>query len=371
MSIIVSGQTFNYREALKDMGGKWNNVDKNWLFPDTLSNEKINYIKRMTGVQMSNDRPKESAEEFIARIENRPSVRNGSTNFFGDDMTYFNYFADKNPISFFGFSSLGKMIDYIEAIPQSVRLQYRDGRNEAWTNTKDFSGVNDMDEAIDLARNGWSKGISQAKEILDYIEGSNALHKKHKASVAGGRVNVGRMLSGNPLHMMKREKQPGRKIITVFVETAILSKIKPETTILKAACTAAIVDVVEQNNFSCELVSLGLSRSKDGKALRQVTCKLKNSGEKLNLNDLIFALGHSAYHRKFNFALAATDDTERAHWHYMGVSRGEETFENPNEFYIPRLTIDIQNKITGSNLKERALSMIPLILPSGLPIEVR
>lgn len=377
MTIIVSGQTFNYREALKNLGGEWDASAKNWRFPDTLSVRDKGYIQQMVGVTISDPRPRETAEEFIDRIiEDRPAIatRDGKTNQRGDDMTYLNYFAEKNPISFFGFSNLDKMTDYIEAISPAIATDST--RNDGWTGSSSFTGTGSMKEALSIARNGWSEGVEKAKEIAETIDSDYALQRKRVYNITGNRANIGRMLMGDPKHMASREPLPGKRIITLFVETAINAGIKQEAAIIRAATIAAMIDIIEISGFSCELIATNIAISGVVRPtpIEQLAVKLKNAGEKLNINDAIFALGHPSFERRFNFAVVGSDDRLRMIHQTMGRSSSAFTDDYPpgkNEFYIPQFSAAIQERISGDTLREKALSLLPLIIPKGLPIEVK
>ena len=379
--IIVSGQTFNYRDTLKNLGGKWDANSRVWNFPDTLSVRDINYIKQMIGVSVSGVQP-ETPEQTYARIEHKLSGSGAAepirTDVFGDDDEYFNYFEQQDPYAFFGFSNLEQCIKYIEEIPSDVKRDHR--RYDAWKTDAEhigFSKTRNMEHAIDLARNGWQEGINKAAEVMEIIGGDNALQRKRKYDVVGGRVNVGRLLTGNPLNMQRREKQPGKKSITLFVETSMLSMLDAETAILRAACVAAMVDLLDTLGYSSSIVAIGYTQDANNynRGLYQTTIKLKNAGEPLNMNDTIFALGHPSMNRRFRFAMCASSDRCRSNWDSMGASVKPAFTHNhptrPNEFYIPRASIEIQSQICGETLRERALSLLPHIIPEGLPIEVK
>jgi len=383
VTITVSGQTYNYREALKGMGGKFDGSTKTWSFPDSLSPRDINYIKQMVGVYVSKSTQPETPEQTFDRINERLGGaaivrRENFTDFFGDDDEYFNYFAQSDPAAFFGFSNLEQCIKYIEQIPSEVHRDRR--RYDGWkTDAKhiEFSKTRDMNHAIDLARNGWQDGNNKAAEVMEIIGGSNALQRKREYDVVGGRVNVGRLLTGNPLNMQRRTKQPGKKAITLFVETGMQAMISAETAILRAACIAAIVDLLDTLGYSASIVAIGYTQKldNDNRSLYQTTIKIKNAGEPLNMNDTIFALGHPSMNRRFRFALCASSERCKDNWYSMGASVKPAFTEDhptrPGEFYIPRVSTAIQSQIHGETLRERALSLLPHIIPEGLPIEVK
>lgn len=370
MTITVSGQTYNYREALKGMGGKFDGSTKTWSFPDSLSPRDLNYIKQMVGVYVSKSAQPETPEQTFDRLASRTVERSGPIKIYGDDQTYLNYFAEKNPITFFGFSNLNAFVTYVEnARPNPNHAAWAPEQNS-------FHGSYNMAQAIRYARDGWKEGIEKAKEILEYLNTDHAQMRKRSYGVAGGRVNVGRMISGNPLNMVYRPKQPGTKRITIFVETAINSVIAAKNAAIRAACIAAIVDILEIQGYSLTIVATNIAVASMFRRtpIQQLAVTIKEAGEKLNLNDLIFALGHPSFERRFNFACVSSSPDLRE-WH-ESCGAASSAFNDlypctKGEYYIPQFTKGIQSQIRGETLRERALSLLPHIIPEGLPIEVK
>lgn len=312
-------------------------------------------------------------EEILKNDEDAPLRDRGSTtNMHGDDPSWFNYFADQNPISFFGFSSLSKLVQFTEQLPISYRND-RNSRGDAWErNSGVWAGTPDMDAAVKMARDGWPKGVDMAQEIVEHLTGDNAMQNRRKHGVAGGSVNVGRMLSGNPMHMRSRPKQPGKKIITFFVEGIMSAAIRADDAIIRAAVVAAMVDVLEMNGFSCEIVSICNARHGNRSAY-QVATAVKAAGEPLNINDVIFALGHPSYLRRLVFATAAADEDLRDVWSSMGMPTHSFTSWHPvksNELYVQMLQYEHRNRITGKDLTTKAIQMWDLIVKGKMPIEI-
>lgn len=366
MTYIVTGQTFNYRLHLQGMGGKYRQHDKSWEFSDALKPSDLAFIRRMVGVMIVN--LNEQTGQMYGRGL-RPSY--GKTITHGDDLSFLNYFADKNPLSHFGFSSLSAMMRYIEKVPalSGSRAAGWDLQPAAWY------GTTSMQEAFKLARNGWKDGVEQAKDILELLHSDNAMQKKTSYGVAGGRVNVGKMLSGNPLHMKRKTPQPAKRVITLFVNVAMIAAITPETAILKAACIAAMVDLLEMKQFSCDIIAVMVTDDSSTDALAsQTTVRLKSAGEALNIEDLVFALGHPSMQRRFHFALKGSCENLRSIWRGMGktgVAFNRTHKPGKNEFYIPRMSTDMQSMLRGGSLLDRAYSMLELIKPVGLPLELK
>jgi hypothetical protein len=376
----VSGNTFAHRDFLKSIGGRWDGAIKQWYF-DYISLTNRNKIKALTGVflhepapivtfdpgeETPSPRPNTALENAVAALlaekptpERRRAGRTPSA-MYGDDAMYHNHFADKNPAAFFGFSSLAAMTDYLEALPPGRR------RSSGWkSDDGSWSGTSSMREALRMARDGWSEGVEMAEEALERLSLDKPLVKRRKPALAGGSVNVGRMLAGDPAHMVRRPKQPGRKVVTFFVECGFPGIITAETAVTRAVLIASMIDLMETVGYSCAVVAVDASLYRALPYYR-LTVRLKESGERLNINDLIFALGHPAFSRRMSFAtLASVPETEQI-WESQGSPTDAFDEQHPcgkTEFYVPVLR---RNCYGGD-----PVDLMPQVIPDKLPVEIK
>lgn len=369
--IIVSGKTFEHRETIKALGGKWNGTDKTWQFADGAD---VSNLRGLPGVRIDGAAAQTPSREAPAKRPAGPaSVATkvtDATAFYGNTDLRFNTLADQNPMSFAGFKSLNDMCDFVENI--------RECDGVAWDMTKarrDHTGTWGMSETLIIARTGWTDGVKKAMEALEVIETDHASARQRKAVIAGGRVNVGRMLTGDPLHMIRRARQPAKKVITLFVELGGVMSIEAENFIIRAAAVAAMCDILEVNEYSCEIVGVHSTRKMgDGDGpLFQTTIELKAAGEALNLNDLVFALGHPSMLRRFIFGINTMNPITRKYLSNMGKPTAAFTDEHPTatgEFCISKIAPNVQDQITGKTFKDRVRSMFPLIVPAGFPVSL-
>lgn len=362
--IIVSGKTFELRDRLKEMGGRWGKHDKTWQFT-SLSTAHRAELQTTVGLfitDQNND------------LETWLNKRHGETTVHGNDKTWVNYFCGKNPTSFFGYSSLAEVVKTIQRMPQSIINDDTDDRNGAWQDgMSTWFGSADMNSALKFARDGWPEGVELADHILKKLTGRNAIERRRRYNVAGGSVNVGRLLAGDPLHMVDRPKQPGKKVITFFAESSMSSSIETENAIIRAAIVGAMVDILEMNGFSCEVISVMLADHYSRPAY-QITTALKEAGEPLNLNDLIFALGHPAFCRRMCLGIMAIDPDLRDVWPSGGMpvdAFNEHNPTLPNEIYIKRIEHKMQNSIDeDAPLMTKVLQIWDLIIDANLPITI-
>lgn len=361
------------------MGGFWDSKRKRWEFPfmsQTEFDELRGTVELLVlgepiaaptlAVPLTDDEITELVEiidDDLAGLLDQvfaviPKRASGKSKIYGDDETYHNYFAPQNPVSFFGFSTLDRLIDYVEGLLPGDFSAWATGQRNV-----QFTGTASMSEAIALARDGWQEGADAAAEVMAHLTLDKPVVRRPKPSLAGGSVNVGRMLAGDPLHMMRRQKQPGRKVVTFFVEVSALANVHPTALTIRAAIIAAIVDLMESVGYACNIVTTCVSNHSNT-AYFQCAVNIKRSDQRLNVPDIIFALGHPSYLRRFMFAMANDRPELRRMWHDQGVATNAFDKDHrckPNEFYVPVLKRTRENDLA---------TILPLVIPRDLPIKI-
>lgn len=373
-AITITGKTFNHRETLKSYGAKYNGISREWTL--RRANEgTIAAIKALPGVivrehgaptappmpnTVTSLNPASGVYETTVIEPSAPVVKVGQTVMIGNCSRWLNHFKNRDPIVHFGFDSLGDLVEYVKATEAHNRSM------DAWSTSGDaryFTGTKSMPEAMELATNGWTEGADEITKIIEQINIDRPKARKRTHGVTGGHVNVGRLLTGHPLHMVRRPKQPHNKVVTLFLESGARADIEAQSMLLRAACAGAIVDRMEANGYSCEIVVCSNTEQEYNKTPWTFTCTVKRASERLNINALAFALGHPSFHRRFRFACVESRSELRA-WH-NSQGRSTEAFDRshptrPNaEFYIPR----IQENYNTIGKTMRA------VLPAGLPIK--
>lgn len=354
--IIASGRTFDYRRTLMLMGGRFDERARVWEF-DRVTADQIAKLRGLVGVVITERekpappppmKPVTITDHRLAEILERvtiardgPSASTLKPKVYGDDDTYLNYFAPQNPRAFFGFSSLGEFADYINRLPAH--------------------------HATDPSRSGWSRDRSDwrgTKTMGDALDMARPRQPRRKHSLAGGAVSVGRMLAGDPMHMIRRAPQPGRRVITLFVEVGLSEEIDAATAIERAATIAATIDIMENQGYSCSLVVTDTSMHAD-KVYYQLAVKIKEAGERLNINDAVFALGHPSFLRRMSFAACSSADECKSIWYGQGSPRNAFNDKHPcgkNEYYFPVFRPETQRRLRSGE------QMLDLIKPKGLEL---
>lgn len=392
--ITISGRgTFTNRDLIKSFGANWNGVDRVWTLPDFVAPDVLNQLRALPGivikmpdgkimmadreprpVVIDDDDEKDDLMGFIIKrmlgdIAEREGVDLGNQQFadirdtaaiHGNDETWLGQFA-KRPTAFFGFASFADMLDFVEATPDDKRRACPDGWRKR---AGDWAGSKDMQHCLDLARNGWRDGVTKAKLAAEVIEGDHAQARQRTHGIAGGRVNVGRMLSGSPVHMVHRPRRDGVKVITLLVDVWMASGISAEDAIIRAACVAAMCDVLENGGYSCEIVAVGSAFS--GGSRMQIATNIKQAGDALNLEDVTFALGHPSMLRRLCFAVAANEPRLSRFWGSMGYQEAAFVDTDPGAFYINKLS----GGLGGGTFERKVRRAFELIVPEDFPINL-
>lgn len=279
----------------------------------------------------------------------------------GDDPFYSDTFAFREPKIFFGFSSLHELTRYIQ------QLEKRDPQpSEGFKSGSEWCGTSTIEQAYTLALTGWPRGMQRAQEIAHMFEVEHATSRARHYSVAGASVSVGRMLAGNPDHMSTRKRRDGRRVITLYSELAVSAGVSAVVMAKRAVVVACICDVLESMGYACEIVAVSSITSDDvnGKRFEYIAAtNLKQAGQALNLNDVVFGLGHPSMFRRFMFALCSSEEHLRSIWADQGYPARAFPRET-DEFYLSAPTITEAEIIEKSTSDVATLTN--LIIPKNL-----
>lgn len=360
--IYVTGNTFPHRYLLGQAGGYFNREHKRWEFR-YLSLDDVNALRSLVGVMVI-----DTLDRNPIFVEPDPSPPPSTeTLFAGDDPSLLGVIADDVPRYAWGFSSLAVMCDYIDKLKRPRnRKPYSDlGWSEA-AERHYKTKTNTLDEAVQLARYGWTDGLG----LMEKFDIPYAINKRSIPSLAGGRVNVGRLLSGNPVHMTKRKKLPKHRTVRLYVDFGGWIKQSFFAGISRALIVAGIIDVMERLDYRCEVIAVYAAADHDHSMLHQFTVYIKAANERLNMLDLTFACGHPAFAGRLKNAflgtVPASIDYDWRGYHYELFPEREGL--NSNEYYFPPLTPQLCRVIDAC---DDPMQMLPYIAPDDLPIDLR
>lgn len=336
--IYIIGNTFPHRDLLKQAGARWEPSRKFWYAPQMNAYFADQFLA--FGLQL---------DGYAPYVPPPPPPKI----IVGNDQTWIDYFDDVKV--FIGFNNFDGFLDYIDDLKQPTGYGTTD---HYWT---DPILNRRLHSALQLAREGWTEGLGLIPKLsVDEPKG-----KKRFNSRVGGSVNIGRMLAGNPMHMKRRRKAEKDQFIKLFVDVTNAEAIADEMETLRAFMVAAMVDLLENEGYRCEIYAVCVSRGSSGARDSGLCVKIKEYGERLNLLNISFALGHPRFCALRNIVCFTEPLYYTKHFRGLVDDLSDVSFAD-NEFYIPPLRVSTLDKITND-----PLSMIPLIEPEGLPVKIR
>jgi len=181
-------------------------------------------------------------------------------------------------------------------------------QHSAWDEGSDWNGTRTMREAIELATNGWIEGAHKAHELR---EGINAKAPKarmlRRHGMAGATPNVARMLAGNPEHMRILELRAASRtpVLSLVIDIANSSMIDGEEMLAHSAAAAALVDMLEDRGYRCELFAGWRAQEAGNRIVTEIMVRVKMAERSANLGVVAYALGHPAMLRRHGFAVVS------------------------------------------------------------------
>lgn len=109
-----------------------------------------------------------------------------------------------------------EFVDYVEVTPRSSHSD-SNGYNSSEENSEEFSETKNIEEAYDLARNGWKAGIDEMLADKEIVIGGGV---EIINSIAGGYVDVGKYASGDIDCMVEfiDKTERDREFLDVYVQ---------------------------------------------------------------------------------------------------------------------------------------------------------
>lgn len=177
--------------------------------------------------------------------------------------------------------------------------------NTPWTEKGSFYGVS-MDDALNLANNGWKEGAEQVHRMRNRVlAASPILVKPKKFGLVGAVPIVARAVAGNPLNMLElgSTKSRRRPVITLISDMGVNCNVEANSITNRAAVVAAIIDHIEAAGYACEVISTANTTGwEGGKFYSGVGMTVKESVHPVDTKRLAFSLGHASMFRRLIFA---------------------------------------------------------------------
>lgn len=202
---------------------------------------------------------------------------------------------------------MGEMVERAErlGLPNGSSRRADYGRSS-------WSGTETWEQAIDLATNGWmgireqvdnlsTSLIAQIRETLnvgiDYVHGP-----------FGSALDIGLYAQGIPTCIVRPvfvEQPNHRKVVRILISTGATSDIDTEAIIRRGIAVTALVELLQAANRAVEIYAEAtcVPGGRSEKDLFTALVQLKEASEPLDINRVMFAMGHPAWHRRITFAI--------------------------------------------------------------------
>jgi hypothetical protein len=257
------------------------------------------------------------------------------------------------PVARMHFDSLTELAAFI---PTAAPARLPEGERNHWTAQDEtfYGKTKNMKAALALAAEGWKEGAERARPLLDRVKVARPAKKQlTRYDVAGAVAVVPRYLAGNPLAMKTRQTSPTTQspVITLVSATSAPWYVKPEDFEFAAVAAAAIIDRLEDAGFRVEVIA-GRRESNDATGAgtntgenntrgdrSEIYFRLKAAQDALDLDRLVFGLGHPAVHRRLLFAAAAMHPSYKKSIGYcQGYAVSLDNLERPaGTFILPSM----------------------------------
>lgn len=204
------------------------------------------------------------------------------------------------------FESLSDYVDFVSQKNPYVEKGGHDWRSSRRQGTDGgFEGTATFNDAIDLARHGWAKGILLAKEFSAKITASlghvEELDEWRRSVQGGGVIDVQAFNLGLPDVFNCLVSDEKEKFIKILYNARLSGDTSMSACVRRGAVVAAVVDALESNGYRCEIVS-GFANSGTHGYTLETYVNLKAYNEPLDLDRVAFCFANAAFHRRLNWS---------------------------------------------------------------------
>lgn len=207
------------------------------------------------------------------------------------------------------FGSLGEILRYAgnNSAPRSSN-----------GNDSDFTLTKTLKDAIALGLDGWSEVRPEVEKQLAELESQIAEHVepafKAQHAVVGGAVDIARFIQGEPECMIDYVTEPlarmGR-VVKVLVNMVFSSYVKTADVVQRGVVAVGLIDTLHKLGVGVE-VWIEMPTASGGVDSGDVNSQLvllHDSGELLDVDNLMFGMCHPSMLRRVGFSV-----TEQSKW---------------------------------------------------------
>jgi len=223
-------------------------------------------------------------------------------------------------------------------------LSTMDGKTPAYRDNglRDWHGTDNLQEAVNLAREGWTHGRKTVEDILGRLESSlqqvaQDMVMETTHDVVGAYPDMGRFMEGEPecmVQFLPETDTTSGQVTRLLIDNGACAKYSADWMTRRAGAVTALVQALTMVGKSVEVwvaspVEIG------GKIHDTVVC-VHQAGQPLSVDAIAFCLGHPAMLRRMMFECRA--DRTMGHASGMGGTYGKHLPETL-EYVQPHIVI--------------------------------
>jgi hypothetical protein len=200
------------------------------------------------------------------------------------------------------FNSLAEAARFAEANPNK--------QSSAKQTDTEWSGTATLDEAVNLAVDGWHAVRPEVQRLFDSLESQIATAMDEQFTVrydySGDMVDMGRYVAGDPECMVDYVTEPQErmgKVVRLMVAGIASAYVKPEQIRARGVAVCALIDVLHKLGVGIELWTEQCYHHPAGEQdAYSMLVKLHDSADMMDIDDIMFAIAHPSMLRRIGFA---------------------------------------------------------------------
>lgn len=192
----------------------------------------------------------------------------------------------------------------------------------------EYNATKTFDEAIDLARHGWHDARERVDGHLEPLREAlgtlldTTTERAH--DIIGYEPDIDRYLAGEMECMYEDffvEAPKEGKVFRLLVDVSMTWDNPPEEILKRGAVLCALVEAYTllglQLEIWCEGTWTSYHKSRDGYAT--ILTRINTAGELIDVDAMMFALGHPDYNRRLQWAVGELDPVFSTKFGYAGI----------------------------------------------------
>lgn len=193
-------------------------------------------------------------------------------------------------------------------------------------NSKDFFGIDSIDKAYDLLKNGWQDATDKSiAEINKCICNGIGLKTEFKNDIVGFAPNVPLALLNVPNCMISAKRREVKtKVVNIIYDFCAPANIDSSELLEAGKNIVKLIIDLEKKGYRVSLDIARCNWNRYNKELYGLVCKIKDANQPINLKKLMYPIAHPSWFRVVTFdwqeKTPLTKDSEKSYKSSRGWS---------------------------------------------------